>query len=69
MDRLKYYRSTIEKILTEYYELGVKGGMALDELETDSRLAFDEKRDQYLWFRSGWEEKKTDLPHYDVSSY
>ena len=58
MDRLKYYRSTIEKILTGYYELGVKGGMALDELETDSRLAFDEKRDQYLWFRSGWEEKK-----------
>jgi hypothetical protein len=44
--------------LTEYYELGVKEGMALDELETDSRLAFDEKRDQYLWFRSGWEEKK-----------
>ena len=53
MDRLTYYRSTIEKILTEYYELGVKGEMALEELETDSRLAFDEKRDQYLWFRSG----------------
>jgi hypothetical protein len=58
MDQLKYYRSTIEKILTEYYKLGVKGGMALDELETDSRLAFDEERDQYLWFRSGWEGKK-----------
>lgn len=44
MDKLKYYRSTIEKILTEYYELSLKGRMALDESETDSRLAFDEVR-------------------------
>jgi len=31
----------------------VQGAIALDELEPEHRLAFDEERDHYLWFRSG----------------
>ena len=58
MDQLEYYRSTIKKILTGYYEMTVKGALALDELESDNRLAFDEERDQYLWFHSGWKGKQ-----------
>ena len=58
MDKLEYYRSKIKKILTRYYEMTVKGAIALNELEPDDRLAFDEERDQYLWFRSGWEGKQ-----------
>jgi hypothetical protein len=58
MDKLEYYRSTTKKILTEYYEISVKRKNTLDELEADNRLAFDEERDQYLWFRSGWEGKQ-----------
>jgi XisI protein len=58
MDKLEVYRKTIKKILTGYYEMTVKGAIALDELEADDRLAFDEERDQYLWFRSGWNGKE-----------
>ena len=58
MDKLEYYRTTIKQILTGYYEMTVPGAIALDELEPEHRLAFDEERDQYLWFRSGWDGKK-----------
>ena len=58
MDKLEYYRNTITKILTEYYQMKVQGAIALDELDPDDRLAFDEERDQYLWFRSGWNGKE-----------
>ena len=58
MDKLEYYRTTIKKILTGYYEMTVKGAIALNKVEPDDRLAFDEERDQYLWFRSGWEGKQ-----------
>ncbi|MEK0184084.1 XisI protein, partial [Microcoleus anatoxicus PTRS2] len=27
----------------------VQGAIALDELDPDDRLAFDQERDQYLW--------------------
>lgn len=57
MDKLEYYRRTIKTLLTEYYEMTIKGARVSDELETDNRLAFDEERSQYLWFRSGWESK------------
>lgn len=58
MEKLEYYRSTVKKILTRYYEMTVNGAVALDDSEADDRLAFDEERDQYLWFRSGWEGKQ-----------
>jgi hypothetical protein len=28
------------------------------EIEVSDRLALDEERDQYLWFRFGWDNKK-----------
>jgi len=56
MDKLEYYRSTIKKILTEYYEMALKGSLMIDELDADHYLAFDEERDQYLWLRSGWDD-------------
>ena len=58
MERLEYYRSTIKKILTGYYGMTVKNAIALDDAGTEHRLAFDEERDQYLWFRSGWDGKQ-----------
>jgi XisI protein len=58
MDKLESYRNTIKTILTGYHEMTVKGTIALNELEPDDRLAFDEERDQYLWFRSGWNGKE-----------
>jgi XisI protein len=50
MDKLVYYRSLIEKILTEYHE---QFSQACPP-HTEMLLAFDEKRDQYLWFQVGW---------------
>jgi hypothetical protein len=53
MDKLTQYRSLIQKLLTEYRQLGKS---QLDE-STD-RLAFDLERDEYLWFQSGWRGKE-----------
>lgn len=53
MDKLTQYRSLIQKLLTEYRQLGQS---QLDE-STD-RLAFDLERDEYLWFQSGWRGKE-----------
>ncbi|NJL91996.1 MAG: XisI protein [Coleofasciculaceae cyanobacterium SM2_1_6] len=62
MTKSSNYRQIIKKLLTGYYEMAVQGSInlnkiELDKLETDERLAFDEERDQYLWFCSGWEGK------------
>ncbi|MEH2386639.1 MAG: XisI protein [Nostoc sp.] len=58
MDKLEIYRNTIKKILIEYYEM-TNGKIAESrEVEASDRLAFDEQRDQYLWFRFGWNDKK-----------
>lgn len=58
MDKLEKYRSVIQKILTEYYEMSSTQVIGNREVEASDRLAFDEKREQYLWFRFGWEGKK-----------
>jgi len=55
MDKIDLYRSTIKQILTRYYEMTLQAAIASDGSETEDRLALDEERDQYLWFRSGWE--------------
>ncbi len=55
MDKLEQYRSVIKKILNEYYEMTIS--QTIDS-EVSDRLAFDEMRDQYLWFRFGWDNKK-----------
>lgn len=56
MDKLEYYRTTIEEILTGYYEMAIAGDSCFDT--GYDRLAFDRQRDQYLWFRSGWEDNR-----------
>ncbi|MGK7930209.1 MAG: element excision factor XisI family protein [Microcystaceae cyanobacterium] len=50
MDKLNSYRSLMEKILTHYHQLFSQASPENIEM----LLAFDEKRDQYLWFQVGW---------------
>jgi hypothetical protein len=57
MDNLEYYRSIIKNILTGYYEIPPAHSHLQNDSEASDRLAFDEQRDQYLWFRFGWENK------------
>ncbi|MFN5892853.1 MAG: element excision factor XisI family protein, partial [Dolichospermum sp.] len=61
MDKLEQYRNIIKNILMEYYEMSnpenVKNGEN-GEIEATERLAFDDQRDQYIWFRFGWDDKK-----------
>lgn len=58
MDKLEQYRNIIKKILTEYYEMTNTQTSKNSEFEVSERLAIDEARDQYIWFRFGWEDKK-----------
>ena len=50
MDKLTNYRALIKKILQEYNELCKKPYTP----GWEQLLAFDEERDQYLWFQTGW---------------
>lgn len=54
MDKLNYYRELIKKILIEYNQLASQ----TPNSHVDSLLAFDENRDQYIWFQTGWRQKK-----------
>lgn len=58
MDKLEKYRSIIKKILTEYYDMNKNEMTENRKIEVSDRLAFDEERDQYIWFRFGWDNKK-----------
>ena len=58
MAELENYRRSIKRILTEYYDMKIHQGQKNPECEVSDRLAFDDIRDEYLWFRFGWEEKK-----------
>ncbi|MEA5539390.1 MAG: element excision factor XisI family protein [Limnoraphis robusta] len=53
MQNPEKYRKIIKKILTEYYQMTVAQVKAPKKFEVRDRLAFDEIRDQYLWFRNG----------------
>lgn len=57
MDKLEQYRHAIKKILTEYYEMSNPQNVENGKMEASERLAFDENRDQYIWFRFGWDDK------------
>ncbi len=50
MDKIAHYRTLIKSILTEYNQLAATP--LTPGVET--LLAFDEERDQYLWFQVGW---------------
>jgi hypothetical protein len=49
MDRLKHHRKIVREVLTEYHQLNEKS-----DSTTESALAFDEVRDQYLLLLMGW---------------
>ena len=51
MDKLNQYCNVIKKILTDYEQLA---SQTPNPDGVDSILAFDEHRDQYLWFQTGW---------------
>jgi CDP-diacylglycerol pyrophosphatase len=54
MDKLEQYRSIIKSVLTEYHQI-------FSQVPTDGvelLLAFDERREQYLWFQVGWTPEK-----------
>lgn len=58
MDQLMHYRSIIQTILNRYYRMTISQTVLLESSEVSDRLAFDPERDQYLWFRFGWDDKK-----------
>lgn len=58
MDKLEKYRNIIKQILSKYYEINNSKDLNNCKVEISERLAFDEKRDQYIWFRFGWDDKK-----------
>jgi hypothetical protein len=58
MDRLEQYRHKIEHILTNYYQMTIDRVSKAADSEVSDRLAFDSIRDQYLWFRFGWEDNR-----------
>jgi len=58
MDKIEKYRDVIKKILTEYYEMAKNKVVENRDVEASDRLAFDETRDEYIWFRFGWDDKK-----------
>ena len=51
MDKLDSYRHLIQKILTEYYQLGAKSISS----KLEDVLVFDEQHDHYLLIVMGWE--------------
>lgn len=57
-EKLEKYRRIIKNILTEYYEITIAQTLKTQDVEASDRIAFDEKHDQYLWFRFGWKEKQ-----------
>jgi len=64
MDKIERYRDAIKQVLTKYYEMTKNQAVANQEIKASvgvacrrHRLAFDEARDQYLWFRFGWDNK------------
>ncbi len=63
MDKLAFYRQSIQDLLIGYDEDEKKS------IERESQLIFDEKRDHYLWMRLGWEGSQRiyfTIIHFDI---
>ncbi|MBD2498640.1 XisI protein [Nostoc sp. FACHB-280] len=58
MDKLNLYRHTVQKIIRKYYELTNSQPVCNTKTTISDRLILDEQRDQYLWLRCGWDDKK-----------
>lgn len=54
MDKLRNYRSIVQKILTEYDRFV----STTSTEERENFLVFDEQRDHYLWLHMGWQGKQ-----------
>lgn len=54
MDQIAQYRTQIKTILTEYDSLAANPHTP----GVETLLAFDDERNQYLWFQVGWTEKQ-----------
>lgn len=54
MDKIAHYRILIKNILAEYDSLAANPPTP----NVETLLAFDEERDQYLWFQVGWTGKQ-----------
>jgi hypothetical protein len=54
MDKIAHYRNLIKNILTQYNEAAANPPTP----GVETLLAFDEERDQYLWFQVGWTPKE-----------
>lgn len=58
MDTLIQYRHTIQETIKKYYSLTNPQTTSPTENTISDRLILDEQRDQYLWLRCGWDDKK-----------
>ncbi|BAB77608.1 XisI protein [Anabaena sp. FACHB-709] len=66
MDKLSYYRHTVQEIIKKYYDLSNSQLATATETKISDgvpdtvgdRMIIDEQRDQYLWLRCGWDGKK-----------
>jgi hypothetical protein len=66
MDKLSYYRHTVQEIIKKYYDLSNSQLATATETKISDgvpdtvgdRLIIDEQRDQYLLLRCGWDSKK-----------
>ncbi len=54
MDKIVHYRDLIKMLLTQYTELAVRQ----PQKGVETFLLFDEERDQYMWVKSGWSQKR-----------
>ncbi|MFM7448830.1 MAG: XisI protein [Leptolyngbyaceae cyanobacterium] len=59
MDSLTHHRQTIQNLLKHYYSLAQQQPHS-DHTTPDitEHLILDPERDQYLWLRCGWDDKK-----------
>jgi len=58
MDTLTQYRHTVQETIKKYYGLTNSQSHNTTETMVSDRLILDEQRDQYLWLRCGWDNKK-----------
>ena len=49
MDKLAFYRQSVQDLLTRYH------ADEKPKSEQESQLVFDEQRDRYLWLYVGWD--------------
>ena len=65
MDKLAFYRQSIQDLLTRYH------GAEKSPLEGESQLIIDEQRDHYVWIKLGWEGSQRiyfTIIHFDIKN-